>query len=141
MKAIIIGVVSSLRLQQKFLDPGTQLTWEEHNDDSKFKDLSEWRDVDFTFTAQHPDWAEDSVVKKYFSDALSRDPTPRLRFENDEEPYATRYRAIKNNERKKEEQQHQYDDHPTNPGAENKRVVAKPDPQIATGTKPTEAKK
>lgn len=51
---------------EKWLDFETnQLTWEESQGD-KIKDLSEWHDVDFTFTKTHPDWGMDDNVKHYF---------------------------------------------------------------------------
>ena len=39
------------------------------HDDKKVKDYSEWYDVDFTWTRDHPDWGADDLVKKYFQDA------------------------------------------------------------------------
>ena len=54
----------------QFLDEkSNQLSWEEHLDDKKVKDESEWHDVDFKFTATHPDWGMDDNVKEYFANA------------------------------------------------------------------------
>ena len=63
-------------VQLDFIDPGTnQLTYDEYLKDDKYKDFAEWHDVDFTFTANHPDWGADSIVKQYFKEASLKKAT------------------------------------------------------------------
>ena len=67
------------------------------------EDSSEWRDVDFTFTRDHPDWAADTIVKQYFKDAQARKAVPVFRMEDSTVDDEERYSAIINNETKKKQ--------------------------------------
>lgn len=79
-----------------------QLTWEE-TQGNKIKDQSEWHDVDFTFTKDHPDWGMDDNVKHYFSVAQQKKQFLGMKFDGDTVEYEAKYRALKANETKKAE--------------------------------------
>ena len=85
-----------------------QLTWEETQGD-KVKDMSEWHDVDFTFTKDHPDWGMDDNVKHYFSVAQQKKQFLGMKFDGDTAEYEAKYRALKANDTKKAELKKAYD--------------------------------
>ena len=63
----------------------------------------EWLDEDFQFTANHPDWGQDDLVKQYFIDAQNRPARKEYKIENDDDLYAERYRKINVNAMKEKE--------------------------------------
>ena len=131
-------------VQLNFLDPDTnQLTWEEHLDDSKVPDTSEWLDKDFTFTANHPDWGADSIVKNYFQEAQDRVQAPAFRMPDSTITWEERYESIVNSERKKQEKDDRYDSHPSDAKPEKasaKATKANPAPSAKSAAKKPEKK-
>lgn len=96
----------------QWMDTENELSWDEFKDDKKVKDESEWHDVDFAWTQQHPDWGMDDKVKDYFKKASSKKIMKPVEFLGDSKRFEEKYHLAKVNETKKAEADDRYDYHP-----------------------------